>query len=406
MKCPKCNSDIQDKMCIRCGYMIENDLYKLNQTEISNNWRKALHKFLFLIIFIVIIISFFTYKQIKNYITISHIIPVNELTVDRTSIHYVNDLYISDGYFYNYLLNKNEKIIYDKILNSIKNFDKRLYVDISDFKFDNKLKIVQMIKKVISSITMDHPELIQYGIITYTYTYDSVDINIRYALDEDEYHTALYEIRDVISKIRIETTNMNDYEKIKYVYEYLAISNSYGDKDSYIGQSAYSAIDNRFSPVCAGYARAAQILLRNIGIDSLLITGSLDNVAHEWNVVKIENDYYHFDVTTSSSYKAILDDVIYSGFLFKDTSDYNIYYNKVIPKIDGKKYDYFKINGLYFKYNTHDIEIIKTLLNENGYVEFKMKDRSKFINNFTNLKKELNADYMSYINDVMIIKKY
>ena len=74
--------------------------------------------------------------------------------------------------------------------------------------------------------------------------------------------------------------------------------------------------------------------------------------------------------------------------------------------MNGDKYDYFKINDLYFKYATHDIDKIKSLLNENGYIEFKMKDRNKFINNFTNLKKELNADYMSYINDIMIIKKY
>ena len=60
-------------------------------------------------------------------------------------------------------------------------------------------------------------------------------------------------------------------------------------------QSAYSALVNGQS-VCAGYARAFQYIMQQLGIPTYYCTGySGEN--HAWNIVKLYNDYYNVDTT-------------------------------------------------------------------------------------------------------------
>ena len=49
--------------------------------------------------------------------------------------------------------------------------------------------------------------------------------------------------------------------------------------------------------VCEGYAEAAALLLNRAGVETLVITGDSRGEKHAWNIVKIDGDYYHLDVT-------------------------------------------------------------------------------------------------------------
>lgn len=62
-----------------------------------------------------------------------------------------------------------------------------------------------------------------------------------------------------------------------------------------MNQSAYSALVNGKS-VCAGYARAYQYLLQQLGIPCYYCTG-YSGGDHAWNIVKLEDGYYNVDVT-------------------------------------------------------------------------------------------------------------
>lgn len=47
--------------------------------------------------------------------------------------------------------------------------------------------------------------------------------------------------------------------------------------------------------VCEGYAKTFKLLLERVGIESIVVVGPKIN--HAWNIVKIDGEYYHVDVT-------------------------------------------------------------------------------------------------------------
>ena len=89
-----------------------------------------------------------------------------------------------------------------------------------------------------------------------------------------------------------------DAEKATYVFEFLAKNVEYvkGDHD----QTAYGALVNK-KCVCAGYASAYTILMRELGVKTWMVTGEADNGVlvgpHAWNVSWINNQCVYSDPT-------------------------------------------------------------------------------------------------------------
>ncbi|MDD2392341.1 MAG: transglutaminase domain-containing protein [Bacilli bacterium] len=336
MDCPNCNSNIPEnsKMCIKCGYLIEQ-----TEEEVRSKKRpfRAFHKYFYaIIVFTILIVS--TVISTTNQISINNkITPVSKLKYDINSIHYVNDLYISDDRHYNYMLNNDEKKVYDELFKTILEFKEDLKIDLKYKKFAYFFEATEYFDKISSALIMDHPELIQFGFfsigdINYN---EGLYIKIFYAIEKEQYRNAVLTMQEEINRIKNQTTKLNEIDKVKYVYDYIADNNKYGNQTESISQSAYSVFASDKSPVCAGYARASQILLQNVGITSLLAKGKLQREDHEWNFVKIDNDYYWYDVTQSNSKK-------YAGFLFSTSGYYSLKHNQLIPNISGKKYINYK----------------------------------------------------------------
>lgn len=91
---------------------------------------------------------------------------------------------------------------------------------------------------------------------------------------------------------------LSDLEKVTYVYKWIANNTSY-NKYSSFNQTIYSVLINRNS-VCTGYAKTAQYLLGLIGVQSELVFGKFhadksEGGRHGWNIVKIDDNWYHVD---------------------------------------------------------------------------------------------------------------
>ena len=86
----------------------------------------------------------------------------------------------------------------------------------------------------------------------------------------------------------------SDREKEKYVHDALAEMAAY-DRNAPYNQVAYSAIENGRT-VCAGYARAFQLLMTQLGIPCYYCTGYAGE-AHAWNIVLLDGKYYNVDLT-------------------------------------------------------------------------------------------------------------
>ncbi len=111
-------------------------------------------------------------------------------------------------------------------------------------------------------------------------------------------------IADILLQLGVSLRG-SGYDAIKTIYEWICanVSYDYGhmEDDSYAPmRSAYGAVIN-FKAVCQGYAVLLYRMLLEAGIDNRIVTGTGDGVAHAWNIVKLNGDYYNLDATWDAS---------------------------------------------------------------------------------------------------------
>lgn len=217
-------------------------------------------------------------------------------TVDSSIIkdNTVEKLEETDVYYYYKLLDEKEKSIYDSILNGYK-----------DLKSDIDLEInLSDLNKMVLMVAADHPELFWVD-SNYEYMTNTKDNTIilrpQYNCSEKEKEKRETEILSSTESILSElSTETDEYEKVKKVFEYLIDTIVY-ELDAPDNQNIYSSLVNKRS-VCAGYAKATQYLLQKSGITTLYVTGEIVNRGyHAWNIVKCNGDYYQVDTTFGDS---------------------------------------------------------------------------------------------------------
>ena len=137
------------------------------------------------------------------------------LKVDKSSKYYVNDLYMSSNNAYNHL-NDNEKKMYDLIFESAKKYKQKININLQEQGCSNINECIEYANKAQSAIWVDHPELLQFGWISWTYTNTDLTIKINYAVSSEiETDIGVAYMKHQIEKIKKSTKNLNDREKIK-----------------------------------------------------------------------------------------------------------------------------------------------------------------------------------------------
>lgn len=177
-------------------------------------------------------------------------------------------------------------------------------------------------------------------------------------------------VDDIVSQASLLESN---YEKVKFVHDILIKNASY-DYESYdaagaldteaqaISNTAYGAIVAG-EAMCGGYSRGFGYIMRLLGIESFYVTGEADGGPHAWNIIKLDGEFYHIDLTWDDA-DGDPCDILYSYFCVTDEeifkthtidSDFN---NMNAISTD---YNYFIREGLYIeKYNFNAVnEMLK-----------------------------------------------
>lgn len=321
MRCPKCTNEIPDesKTCPLCStilaaYFEDHTLTKKQKIFLF------LHKYIFVILAIILLTLAITTKITIENTKMSRITDVNDLVMDQTSKQYINDLYISDERHYKYILNNEEKQLYDILKEAIKNEQEIIEIDTKEYNTTTSEFNVKMLKKIKEALSMDHPELINFGYIKTSENIDGLKIHIIYSLNKEETNNKINEIKNKIEELKEKTTNQSEYEKVKTTYKFIEEQTKNTDQKEPINYSAACIIEENCNS--EGYAKIVQIFFQNIKINSILATGSLNAKYHEWNIVKVDNKYYYYDQTSKK-------------LLFKN-NNYELYHKKLMPKINGK----------------------------------------------------------------------
>ena len=178
-------------------------------------------------------------------------------------------------------------------------------------------------------------------------------------------------------------SDASDYQKIKAVYEYLINTTDY-DSGSPDNQNIQSALLNHRS-VCAGYSRAFQYILHRMGMFCTYVTGNTaDGGDHGWNIVRINGNYYHVDVTWGDPvFVNQMEDISSSSAMnynYLCCTDGEIYQTHIpktqvaLPECTDDSYNYYKLNGMYydsFDYDTIYQALMNSVWSDQNYIVMK-----------------------------------
>ncbi|NMM64298.1 hypothetical protein HBE96_16865 [Clostridium sp. P21] len=139
-----------------------------------------------------------------------------------------------------------------------------------------------------------------------------------YTLDYIETTSQSAQVKSKVDEIlsQIITPDMTDVQKEKAINDYICKNVAY-DTTLTI-HSAYSALFGNGKTVCSGYALLAYRMLTEAGLEARIITGEGDGQAHAWNLVKINGNWYHLDVTWNDPIPDKPGRVMYTYFNLSD----------------------------------------------------------------------------------------
>ena len=160
--------------------------------------------------------------------------------------------------------------------------------------------------------------------------------------DEDNPGTLPGRVRQIARAMQAENLR-TDYEKALWMHDALTQGAEYDESYS---EHSPEGVLLRGTGVCESYALAYQILLREIGLESLYVTGSSRGVSHAWNLVRMDGEWAWVDVTWDDpvggeegyDYFGLT-----TGLLSRD-HDWS-YGNLVPPPADTLRFNYLLNNG-------------------------------------------------------------
>ncbi len=192
--------------------------------------------------------------------------------------------------------------------------------------------------------------------VSFTYTTSGEDL-----VDQKE------KVDDVSAKILKKVEKIDDpYEQVKWVYTYLITETKY--RAHVTDQSMYSVLVKN-KGVCAGYARAFQYIMRNLGFESIIVTGDLKQNGkeggvlslftpfvsdklngHAWNMVRIGNAWYHVDPTSGEALTPMNKDISYDYLCIPTQQILNTHTinpEETIPPAASYELEYYRTHGLF-----------------------------------------------------------
>ena len=264
---------------------------------------------------------------------------------DRTDYKY--------AYGYN-SLDEYERYIYELIYNNAKDFNRSITIG-------NRNITYSKMQKILLCVNYDNPLMFQIPLVIFNWS-GTPDNVTKIVLSEDfteqeceKYRKKTEECADKILACADGSTSLMAYiDEIRYQL----LSNAYYSEEDENSDYEAFGIMVKGKGVCESYSRAFQYLCQRIGLECILVVGDCDGEGHMWNMIQLEGDWYHMDLTWDDGD----DGEIYYDFFNISDKELMLYGNRTIspliddtlitrnyltdvnyypiPKADGEKYNY------------------------------------------------------------------
>lgn len=252
-----------------------------------------------------------------------------------TAVVVVDNSRFPNKFAYNAIDFQHQKV-YDEIYDCVTNHEKSIITSTNDSKIlseafnamiaDNGAMFWVKNYESIEKVDMDEITSLEFKPV-YTKTEDEIE----------NYSKQMEEKRDEI--ISLIPDNADDYEKVKFLYTYLAENLSFigcsDDGADLLSVFLNGQIDAR------GYANAMQYLLEGAGVQSGVVTGTANGTNHAWNVVGMDGYYYYVDVAWAA--RGDMVNYTYLGMSDNDTKlTHQTKVDFVLPNCLATEDNYFK----------------------------------------------------------------
>ncbi|MGN0643026.1 MAG: transglutaminase domain-containing protein [Huintestinicola sp.] len=255
-------------------------------------------------------------------------------------------------------LSEKELALYDKLTSAMLECKSTITFSSSEqITYDELFNTYQLIYNDEYSLFYISPT-IEYSLNSNDYI---VAMNPRYNYSVSQIKEMKEEIEAAAEKILSAVTpEMSDYEIVKYIHDYVIKSCVYSESADM--NSIYGCLVTK-KALCQGYAHTFSYLCSRLGIESCTVLG-VASEEHMWNMVKMDGDWYHIDLTWDDPDRASFPDSVrydYFGLTDErirqlrtvDTLDYPL------PAAEGTKYQYYSWNDLVADSKERAIEIIE-----------------------------------------------
>ena len=184
--------------------------------------------------------------------------------------------------------------IYDRILSALVEVNNKVDIPISASINSD------LVFSIWSEVLQDHPEL--FYAYNFSYSYYGYTVGYYYPKKQIQEMQAIFEqkVNGIVQKVI--KTDSTPWENELRIHDYIVNNTKYNidglnnDSLTNIDFSAYGILVNG-TGVCEGYSKAMQLLLQKAGIECKRISGLTTMGPHDWNLVKIEDQWFHVDVT-------------------------------------------------------------------------------------------------------------
>lgn len=272
-----------------------------------------------LILFTIMILGFLYHEQISDFVIDNIIAPKKVITYESNQytekINY-DYLKINDSFFPK---NKQDiiNIIYTRLDQGVSEF--YFYCEDDYPTCSDDIKDISSNQDTLSELNNFVHPYNSYNKLSIAFdSFGKITINIDKLYSNDE----INQINKVVDEILKNNINehMDTTTKIRTIHDYIINKTKYDNKkadaikngtplpDDYASQKAYGPLIEGMG-ICGGYSDAMSIFLWKLGIKNYKIASS----NHVWNLVNLNNKWYHLDLTwddpvTSDGTDAIIDD--------------------------------------------------------------------------------------------------